>query len=209
MLHRSRHHQHVLLLYGFTCLPPLDEHLEPEGRLALVTERIWGTVQAALRMGSLVCQAALTIAAQVAAALEYLDAMKIEHGAVRTENVALIADPRDSAKPLIAKLMTFSDADELGIGTTCVRDLHGYVVFNYNILVRNYGGSELDGADLTTEALFASRDAVFGEHFPDHSHLFKSLCNERTHRASLAAHFARIDAWTTVPSLSQLLESTR
>ena len=110
----------------------------------------------------------------------------------------------------LAKLMAFSDADELKMGTICVRDLHGFVVFNYNMLVRNYGGCELNGADMTPQALLASRDAVFGDYFPDHSQVFKSLCNEHICRDGRAALFARIDSWTKVPcGLSQLFEPNK
>ena len=92
--------------------------------------------------------------------------------------------------------MNFSDASD---EQAPARDLCGYVVFNYNMLVRNYGGGELDGVDLPTQALFASRDSVFGEHFPDHQQLFKPLCNEHIARLDLVALFARIDSWTKVP----------
>jgi hypothetical protein len=199
MLHRARHHRHVLLLYGFTCLPTLDDLLEPEKRLALVTERTWGSVRAALQMGCLVCQSALTIAAQVASALEHLDAICLEHGAVRAENVALIADPRNLAPPLIAKLMNFYDADETSDEHVPANDMEGYVVFNYNMLVKNYEGTELDGAHPREQAHFASSDAAFADHFPYHSALFKSLCSRRETRAGRAILFARIASWTHVP----------
>ena len=50
-------------------------------------------------------------------------------------------DPSADDAELMAALRSLSDASD---EQAPARDLCGYVVFNYNMLVRNYGGGQLD-----------------------------------------------------------------
>ena len=60
-------------------------------------------------------------------------------------------------------------------------------VFCINFILFEIKNIPQPGADLTPQALLASRDAVFVDYFPDHSQVFKSLCNEDIRRDGQAA----------------------
>ena len=171
VLLRNRHPQ-LLFFYGYTWLPAIDA-FDAMPRPALVTERMWGTARDALLLGSFRCSSALQISAQVGSALEFLHGESIEHGSVRTDSVALIADPRDINGPLVAKLMNFTAAKQTSDEQLGEADLYGFGVLLHDLFVKNFGGSLLDGID---PGQFAeSMDPRFATNFPELAVLLHSI----------------------------------
>ena len=142
-------------------------------RPALVTERMWGTVRDALFLGSFRCSSGLQISAQVGSALEFLHSEGIEHGSLSIDSVALIADPRDGSKTVVAKLMNFTAARQTSDEPLPKADLYKFGVLLYNMFVKNFGGNLLDRVDPN---LFAeSMDPRFAANFPELAVLLHSI----------------------------------
>ena len=171
VLLRNRHPQ-LLFFYGYTWLPAIDA-FDAMPRPALVTERMWGTARDALLLGSFRCSSALQISAQVGSALEFLHGESIEHRSVRIDSVALITDPRDINGPLVAKLMNFTAAKQTSDEQLGEADLYGFSVLLYDLFVKNFGGSLLDGIDPNHFA--ESMDPRFATNFPELAVLLHSI----------------------------------
>ena len=86
----------------------------------------------------------------------------------------------------------------------CILYLGILQVFCINFIRFEIKNIPQPGADLTPQALLASRDAVFGDYFPDHSQVFKSLCNEDIRRDGQAARRVGAGAEGAGPRVEEL-----
>ena len=108
----------------------------PEGPV-LVLERTWGSVSRALKHGPFGYRQAMRIADQVNSAVHYLRKLRMSHGAVGIDNVALLSSPRHTN--VLAKLTNFANAtvrdNDQGASN---EDIYAFAVFTSNLFVDHH-----------------------------------------------------------------------
>jgi hypothetical protein len=108
----------------------------PEGPV-LVLERTWGSVSRALKNGPFGSRQAMRIADQVNSAVHYLRKLRMRHGAVGIDNVALLSSPRHTN--VLAKLTNFAHATVLDNDQGASNeDIYACAVFTSNLFVDHH-----------------------------------------------------------------------
>ena len=120
----------------------------------LVLERTWGSVSRALKNGPFGSRQAMRIADQVNSAVHYLRKLRMSHGAVGIDNVALVSSPRHTN--VLAKLTNFANATERDSDQGALNeDIYACAVFISNLFVDHYSKCVAFDDKIPKEQLFS------------------------------------------------------
>ena len=121
----------------------------------LVLERTWGSVSRALKNGPFGSRQAMRIADQVNSAVHYLRKLRMSHGAVGIDNVALVSSPRHTN--VLAKLTNFANAtvrdNDQGASN---EDIYAFAVFTSNLFVDHHSNCVAFDDTIPKEQLFSA-----------------------------------------------------